>query len=158
MNSRIDAPWRCGVGLQAKPFSFAATKIRSGRSRPSQQRKLVSDAAGRCRYGRSRRAILHRHDDCAASIPKSGLEIKNRCTQEGINRQNPASIPKSGLEITNRCTKEGVNGKSLHRFQSLGLKSRIDAGCSPFLSTRSSTRSCLHLASRGFGSGGKSGC
>ena len=146
MNSRIDAPWRCGVGLQAKPFSFAATKIRIGRSRPSQQRKLVSDAAGRCRYGRSRRAILHRHDDCAASIPKSGLEIKNRCTQEGINRQNPASIPKSGLEITNRCTKEGVNGKSLHRFPSLGLKSRIDAGCSPFLSTRSTTRSSTRLA------------
>ena len=28
------------------PFFFAATKIRIGRSRPSQQRKLVSDAAG----------------------------------------------------------------------------------------------------------------
>ena len=38
-----------------------------------------------CHYGRSRRAILHRHDDCAASIRKSGLEIKNRCTKEGAN-------------------------------------------------------------------------
>ena len=39
-------------------------------------------------------------------------------------------------------------GKNLHRFPSLGLKSRIDAGCSPFLSTRSTTRSCtlLHRA------------
>ena len=31
-------------------------------------------------------------------------------------------------------------GKSLHRFPSLGLKSRIDAGSSPSLSTRSITR------------------
>ena len=28
------------------------------------------------------------------SIPKSRPEIKNHCTLEGINRQNPASIPK----------------------------------------------------------------
>ena len=58
---------------------------------------------------RCRRAILYRHDDCAASIPKSRPEIKNHCTLEGINRQNHASIRKSGLEIKNRCTQEGVN-------------------------------------------------
>ena len=52
------------------PFSFAATKIRIG-------------CGARCRYDCSRRAILYRHEDCAASIRKSGLEIKNRCTQEG---------------------------------------------------------------------------
>ena len=74
------------------PFFFAA-------------KKFESDAEDRCRYGRSRRAILYRHDDCAASIRKSGLEIKNHCTLEGINRQNLASIRKSGLEIKNRCTK-----------------------------------------------------
>ena len=83
---------------------FAATNIRIGCSRPSQQRKLVSDAAGRCRYGRSRRAILHRHDDCAASIRKFGLEIKNRCTKEGVNGEKLTSIPKSGPEIKNHCT------------------------------------------------------
>ena len=98
------------------PFSFEATKNGIGRGRLSsqqtlqaghsslQQRKLVSDAAGRCRYGRSRRAILHRHDDCAASIRKSGLEIKNRCTKEGENREKLTSIRKSGPEIKNRCT------------------------------------------------------
>ena len=40
-----------------------------------------------------------------ASILKSGPEIKNRCTKEGVNRQNPASIRKSGPEIKNHCTK-----------------------------------------------------
>ena len=49
----------------------------------------------------------------SAAIPKSGPEIKNRCTQEGINRQNLASIRKSGLEIKNRCTQEGVNRQIL---------------------------------------------
>ena len=81
------------------PFSFAATKIRIGRG-------------PRCRYDCSRRAILYRHEDCAASIRKSRPEIKNRCTQEGLNREILASIPKSGLEIKNRCTQEGVNGEN----------------------------------------------
>ena len=48
-----------------------------------------------------------------ASIPKSGPEIKNRCTQQGVNGENRASIPKFGPEIKNRCTKEGVNGENL---------------------------------------------
>ena len=60
---------------------------------------------------RCRRAILYRHDDCAASIPKSRPEIKNHCTLEGINRQNHAAIPKFTPEIKNRCTQEGVNGE-----------------------------------------------
>ena len=71
------------------PFFFAATKIRIGRGRSlplrNQQAKPFSPA----------------------SIRKFGLEIKNRCTHEGINRQNPASILKSGPEIKNRCTLEG---------------------------------------------------
>ena len=62
---------------------------------------------------RCRRAILHRHDDCAASIPKSGPEIKNRCTQEGINGEKHASIPKSGIEFKNRCTKKAVSEENL---------------------------------------------
>ena len=66
-----------------------------------------------CRNGRSRRAILPRHDDCAASIRKSGLEIKNRCTKEGENGEKLTSIRKFGPEIKNRCTKEGVNGEKL---------------------------------------------
>ena len=57
-----------------------------------------------------------------ASIPKSSPEIKNRCTQQGINRQNLASIPKSGHEIKNRCTKEGVNGENLASIRKSGLE------------------------------------
>ena len=49
----------------------------------------------------------------AASIRKSRPEIKNHCSKEVINRQNPAAIPKSSPEIKNRCTKEGVNGENL---------------------------------------------
>ena len=80
---------------QAKPFSVAAKKIRIG-------------CGPRSRYGHCRRAILHCSSEDAASIPKSGLEIKNRCTQEGINRQNLASIRKSGLEIKNRCMQQAI--------------------------------------------------
>ena len=57
----------------------------------------------RCRW-----AVLYRHDDYAASISKSGPEIKNRCTKEGINRQNLAAIRKSGPEIKNQCTKQRI--------------------------------------------------
>ena len=60
-----------------------------------------------------RRAVLSCSSDDAASIPKSGLEIKNRCTLEGINRQNLASIRKSEPEIKNRCTLEGINRQNL---------------------------------------------
>ena len=66
--------------------------------------KIRISCGNRCRHGRCRWAILHRHDDCAASIRKFGLEIKNRCTQEGINRGNLTSILKSGPEIENRCS------------------------------------------------------
>ena len=62
---------------------------------------------------RCRRAILSCSSDDAASIPKSGPEIKNRCTQEGLNGEKLTSIRKFGLEIKNRCTKEGVNGEIL---------------------------------------------
>ena len=43
-----------------------------------------------------------------ASIPKFGLEIKNRCTQEGVNGEKLALILKSGLEIKNRCMKQHI--------------------------------------------------
>ena len=85
----------------------------------------------RCRYDRCRRAIPHCSSDDAASIPKSGLEIKNRCTQQCINGENLASIPKFGPEIKNRCTQEDINGEIL--------------------------ASIPKSASRGFDSGGRAG-
>ena len=69
---------------------------------------------------RCRRAVLHRHGDCAASIRKSGPEIKNRCTQEGLNGEILASIPKSRPEIKNRCMKEGLNGEILASIRKSG--------------------------------------
>ena len=62
-------------------------------------------------------------------IPKSGPEIKNRCTQEGLNREILASIPKFGLEIKNRCTLEGVNGENRASIPKFGLE--IKNRCSP---------------------------
>ena len=56
------------------------------------------------------------------SIPKFGPEIKNQCTLEGVNRQKRASIRKSGLEIQNRCTKDGVNGEKLTSIRKSGLE------------------------------------
>ena len=69
-----------------------------------------------------RRDIPHYSGDGAASIPKSGLEIKNRCTQEGLNGEKLTSILKFGLEIKNRCTKEGVNGEKLASIRKFGLE------------------------------------
>ena len=90
-------------------------------------RKLESDAEGRCSDGRSWRAILHRHDDYAASIRKSGPEIRNQCTQEGLNGKNLHRFASSGLKSRIDARKRVLTGKSLHRFPSSGLKSRIDA-------------------------------
>ena len=124
LKSRIDATLRCGVVLHAKPFFFAATKIRIGRG-PRSRYGVAGETILLCRDDsaasilKSRPEIKNRCTlECLigeklASIPKSGLEIKNRCTQEGLNREKLASIPKSGLEIKNRCTQEGVNGENL---------------------------------------------
>ena len=46
-------------------------------------------------------------------LPSLTHEIKNHCTQEGLNGEILASILKSGLEIKNRCTQEVVNGLNL---------------------------------------------
>ena len=72
------------------PYLRPTTMLLAGRS-SLPLRKLESDAEVRCRDGRSRQAVIKRHDDDAASIPKSGLEIKNRCTQEGVNGEKLAS-------------------------------------------------------------------
>ena len=69
-----------------------------------------------------RRAILLCSNDGAASIRKFGLEIKNRCTQEGLNREKLASIPKSRPEIKNRCTLECLIGENLASILKSGLK------------------------------------
>ncbi|MCI6314905.1 MAG: hypothetical protein MR588_06020 [Bacteroidales bacterium] len=55
-----------------------------------------------------RRAVLNCSSDDAAAIRKSGLEIKNHCTQKAVSGQKPAAIPKSGPEIRIRCSSKPV--------------------------------------------------
>ena len=114
------------------PCLHPTTALQAGRF-PLRLRRLESDAEGCCcaRVAagqvprlRCRRAILYRHDDCAASIPKSRPEIKNHCTLEGINRQKLASIRKSGLEIKNRCTKDGGNREKLASIRKSGPENK----------------------------------
>ena len=81
-----------GTGATPAAFYLGLCRLRDIQSPPAS-------ATASCR-----RAVLHRHDDCAASIRKSGPEIKNRCTQEGVIGEKHASIPKSGLKIKNRCS------------------------------------------------------
>ena len=73
---------------------------------PRSQGSGADRRCGRDRMPRlcCRRAIPHCGSDDAASIPKSGPEIKNRCTQKVVFGEILASIPKSGLEIKNRCS------------------------------------------------------
>ena len=70
----------------------------------------------------SRRAVLSCSSDGAAAILKSGLEIKNRCTLESVNRQKLAAIPKSRLEIQNHCTLEVVSGQKPAVIPKSGLE------------------------------------
>ena len=58
-------------------------------------------------------------------IPKSGPEIKNRCTQEGVNEENRASIRKSKPEIKNRCTQQRINGEILASIPKSGLEIQV---------------------------------
>ena len=103
-----DAKDRCRYGFCRRNYSSLPL------------RKLESDAEGRCSDGRSRRAILHRHDDYAAAIRKSGPEIKNRCTKEGVNEEILALIRKFGPEIKNRCTQVAVNRENLASIRKFG--------------------------------------
>ena len=70
-----------------------------------------------------------------ASIRKSGPEIKNRCTKDGGNRENPVSIRKSGPEIKNRCTKKGVIGEKLASIRKFGLEIKNRCTKQPIFST-----------------------
>ena len=114
--------------MASRPRLRPTTALQAGRS-PLRRRRIESDAEGCCCATvaagqvprlRCRRAVFYRHYDYAAAIRKSGPEIKNHCTLEGINRQNHASIRRSGLEIKNRCTKEGVNRQKLASIRKSG--------------------------------------
>ena len=80
---------------------------------PLRQRRIESDADLVAATTAAGGTIPHCSGDGAASIRKSGPEIKNRCTKEDLNWQNLTSIPKSEPEIKNRCTKEDLNREKL---------------------------------------------
>ena len=69
------------------------------------QRRIESDAEDRCHNGFCRRAIPHCSGDGAASIPKSGPEIKNRCSARAVFGKSLQRLPNSPPEIKNRCRK-----------------------------------------------------
>ena len=126
------------TGATPAAFYLGLCRLRGNLSLPASATVILQEgrSSAQLRWC-CRRAVLSCSSDDAASIPKSGLEIKNRCTQdgvngeilatirkfdpeiknrctkEGVNRQNLASIPKSGPEIKNRCTQEGVNWEKL---------------------------------------------
>ena len=137
----------CGKGRR-NHSSLPKRLLQAGHSSLRQQ-KLESDAEDRCHYDSCRRAILccrygnwNRtrtslrlrilHSNHAV-ILKSGPEIKNHCTLEGVNRQNLASIRKSGLEIQNRCTQEGINRQNLASIPKSGpeIKNRCTKAAHP---------------------------
>ena len=113
---------------------------------PLRQRRIESDADLVAATTAAGGTIPHCSGDGAASILKSRPEIKNRCKQEGLNREKLASILKSGLEIKNRCslwavlegffasipkfgpeiknrcTQEGVNEENLASIPKSGLE------------------------------------
>ena len=96
---------------QVKPFFFAATKIRIGR-------------VIRCRYGRCRR------NDSSLRQQKLESDAEQRRLNDG-SRRNHSSLPLRKVEADgeDRCRYEisRRNHSPLHRFASLGLKSRITA-------------------------------
>ena len=72
-----------------------------------------------------------------ASIPKSGPNIKNRCTKEGVNGEILASIPKFGPEIKNRCTQVAVNRENLASIRKSGPEIKNRCTQQATFSTRS---------------------
>ena len=89
-----------------------------------------------------------------ASILKFGPEIKNQCTQQGINRQNLASILKFGPEIMNRCTKQSIFSTHPQHASSAHPPARVQARILPWVF-------CMGTGStvtpQRFDSGGKAG-
>ena len=103
-----------GTGTTPAAFYLGLCRLRGILSPPASATVILQEgrSSAQLRWC-CRRGVLSCSSDDAASIPKSGLEIKNQCTKEGVNRQKLASIRKSEPEIKNRCTQEGVNRQNL---------------------------------------------
>ena len=104
--NRIPNVVAAGTGATPAAFYLGLCRLRGILSPPTSATVILQEgrSSAQLRWC-CRRAVLSCSSDDAASIPKSGLEIKNRCTKEGVNRQNLASIPKFDPEIKNRCSR-----------------------------------------------------
>ena len=104
--NRIPNVVAAGTGATPAAFYLGLCRLRGILSPPASATVILQEgrSSAQLRWC-CRRAVLSCSSDDAASIPKSGLEIKNRCTKEGVNRQNLASIPKFDPEIKNRCSR-----------------------------------------------------
>ena len=104
--NRIPNVVAAGTGATPAAFYLGLCRLRGILSPPASATVILQEgrSSAQLRWC-CRRAVLSCSSDDAASIPKSGLEIKNRCTLEGINRQNLASIRKSEPEIKNQCSR-----------------------------------------------------
>ena len=103
-----------GTGTTPAAFYLGLCRLRGILSPPASATVILQEgrSSAQLRWC-CRRAVLSCSSDDAASIRKSGHEIKNQCTQEGGNGENLASIRKSEPEIKNRCTLEGINWENL---------------------------------------------
>ena len=97
---------------------------------------------------RCRRAVLLCCNDGAASIPKFGPEIKNRCSLWAVLEGFFASIPKFGLEIKNRCTQEGLNRGNLASIRKSRPEIKNRCRKQPIFSTHPSSTSPAHPPAR----------
>ena len=95
-----------GTGTTPAAFYLGLCRLRGNLSLPASATVILQEgrSSAQLRWC-CRRAVLSCSSDDAASIRKSEPEIKNRCTKEGVNRQNLASIPKFDPEIKNRCSR-----------------------------------------------------
>ena len=112
--NRIPNVVAAGTGTTPAAFYLGLCRLRGILSPPASATVILQEgrSSAQLRWC-CRRAVLSCSSDDAASIPKSGPEIKNRCTKEGVNGENRAAILKSGLEFKNRRTQEGLNREIL---------------------------------------------
>ncbi len=137
-----------GTGTTPAAFYLGLCRLRGILSPPASATVILQEgrSSAQLRWC-CRRAVLSCRSDDAASIPKFDPEIKNRCTQEGINRQNPALIRKFDPKIKNRCSR-GVVAVCRRNHSPLPLRkleSDAEIRCrkQPTLSISPSTRSIM---------------
>ena len=129
--NRIPNVVAAGTGATPAAFYLGLCRLRGILSPPASATVILQAGCSSVQLRWCcRRAVLSCSSDDAASIRKSGLEIKNRCSLWAVLEGFFASIRKSEPEIKNRCTKEGVNREKLAsiRKSEPEIKNRCNRG------------------------------